>query len=64
MIKNSKFARFYLLTKINGRVYNVPGRPIISKSGCSSENISYFLNYHMQLLVQAAYLYIRILMIS
>ena len=33
MVKNPKFARFYLLLKIHKRLHNVPGRPVISNCG-------------------------------
>ena len=29
-VKDSKFARFYLLPKIHKRLYDVPGRPVNS----------------------------------
>ena len=33
IMKDPKFARFYLLPKIHKRLHNVPGRPVISNSG-------------------------------
>ena len=32
LVKDPKFARFYLLRKIHKRLHNVPGRPVISNS--------------------------------
>ena len=40
IMKDPKFARFYLLPKIHKRLHNVPGRPVISNSGYS------FLDHH------------------
>ena len=39
-LKDSKFARFYLLPKNHKRLHDVPGRPIISNCGFYTENIS------------------------
>ena len=50
--KDPKFARFYLLPKIHKRLHNVPGRPVISNCGYYTENISSFLDYHLQLLAK------------
>ena len=58
-MKDPKFARFYLLTKIHKRLHNVPGRPVISNSGYYTENISSFLDHHLQPLAQAIKSYIR-----
>ena len=58
-IKESKFARFYLLPKIHKRLHNVPGRPVISNSGYYTENISSFLDHHLQPLAQAVKSYIK-----
>ena len=42
IMKDPNFARFYLRPKIHKRLYNVPGRPVISNSGFYTENISYY----------------------
>ena len=49
IMKDKKFTRFYLLPKIHKRLHNVPGRPVISNSGYYTENISSFLENHLQL---------------
>ena len=59
IMKDSKFARFYLLPKIHKRLHNVPGRPVISNSGYYTENISSFLDHHLQRLAQALKSYIK-----
>ena len=59
IIKDPKFARFYLLPKIHKRLHNVPGRPVISNSGYCTENISSFLDHHLQPLAQAVKSYIK-----
>ena len=48
LFKDAKFARFYLLPKIHKRLCNVPGRPVISNCGYYTENISSFLDLHLQ----------------
>ena len=52
LVKDPKFARFYLLPKIHKRLYDVPRRPVISNCGFYTENISSFLDFHLQPLVQ------------
>ena len=52
-VKYPKFARFYLLPKIHKQLNNVPGRPVISNCGDYTENISAFLDFHLQSLAQA-----------
>ena len=37
LVNNPKFGRFYLLSKIQKRFYNVAGRPVISNSGYYTE---------------------------
>ena len=58
-MKDPKFARFYLLPKIHKRLHNVPSRLVISNSGYCTENISSFLDHHLQPLAQAAKSYIK-----
>ena len=59
IIKNSKFARFYLRPKIHKRLHNVPSRPVIFNSGKYTKNISSFLDHHLQSLAQAVKSYIK-----
>ena len=58
-VEDPKFARFYLLPKIHKRLHNVPGRPVISNCSFYTENISSFLDYHLQPLVQKVKSYIK-----
>ena len=48
MVNKPKLGRFYLLPKIHKRLNNVPGRPVISNCGYHTENISAFLDFHLQ----------------
>ena len=57
--EDPKFARFYLLPKIHKRLHNVPGRPVISNYGFYTENISSFLDYHLQPLTKKVKSYIK-----
>ena len=59
VVENPKFARFYLLPKIHKPLHNVPGRPVISNCGFYTENISSFLDYHLQPLAQKVKSYIK-----
>ena len=59
MVKDPKFARFYLLPKIHKRLENVPGRPVISNCGFYTENISAFLDFHLQLQTREVKSYIK-----
>ena len=58
-VEDPKFARFYLLPKIHKRLHNVPGRPVMSNCGFYTENISSFLDYHLQLLAQKVKYHIK-----
>ena len=59
IMKNPKFARLYLLPKIHKRLHNVPGTPVITNSGHYAENISSFLDHHLQPLAQVVKSYIK-----
>ena len=48
LVDNPKAGRFYLLPKIHKRLFNVPGRPVISNSAFYTENISAFLDFHLK----------------
>ena len=52
LVKDPKFARFYLLPKIHKRLHDVPDRPVISNRGSYTDNISSFLDPHLQPLAQ------------
>ena len=58
-VKDPKFASFYLLPKIHKRLYDIPGRPVISNCGYYTENISAILDFHLQPLAQAVKSYIK-----
>ena len=59
LIKDAKFARFYLLPKIHKRLYNVPERPVISNCGYYTEHISSFLDFHLQPIAKKVKSYIK-----
>ena len=59
IIKDAKSARFYFLPKIHKRLYNVPGRPVISNCGYYTENISSFLDFHLQPIAKKVKSYIK-----
>ena len=51
LVKNVQLERFYILTKIHKRMTNIPGQPVISNNGTSTENISSYLDYHLKSLI-------------
>ena len=59
IIKDANFARFYLLPKSHKGLYNVPRRPVISNSGYYTENISSFLDFHLQPIAKKVKSYIK-----
>ena len=48
MVKDPKFARFYFLPKIHKRFHDVSVRLVVSNCGYYTENISFFLDFHLQ----------------
>ena len=40
--------KLYLLPKIHKRLFNVPGRPVISNCGTPTEKASEFLDHHLK----------------
>ena len=59
IIKDANFARFYPLQKIKKILHNVSGRPVISNSGYYTENISSFLDFHLQPIAKKVNSYIK-----
>ena len=59
MVKDPKFARFYLLPKMNKRLENAAGQPVISSCAFYTENISAFLGFHLQPLAREVKSYIK-----
>ena len=59
MVNDPRLGRFYLLPKIHKRLYSVPGRPVISNCGYITENISSFLDFHLQPLAKCVKSYIK-----
>ena len=59
LVNNPKLGRFYMLPKIHERLQNVPGRPVILKSGYYKKNISTFLEFHVKPLTQKVKSYIK-----
>ena len=59
LVKDPKLARFYILPKIHKSLHNVPGRPVISNCGFYTENISSFLDHHLQPIAQKVNSFIK-----
>ena len=59
LIKDSKFARFYLLPKIQKQLSDVSGKPVISNCSYYTEIIPSFLDYHLQSLAKKAKSYVK-----
>ena len=59
LIKDAKFARFYLLQKIHKRLCNLPGKPVISNCRYYTKNISSVLKFHLLPIAKKVKSYIR-----
>ena len=55
----SCLGKMYLLPKIHKRLYNVPGRPIISNCGTPTEKVSEFLDHHLQPVMKSGKSYVK-----
>ena len=58
-LKIGYLSRKILLPKIHKGLSNVPGRPVISNSGTSSEKVSEFLDHQLQPLMKQGNSYIK-----
>ena len=59
LINNPRLGRFYLLPKIHKRMNKIPGRPVISNTRYYTENISEFLDFHLQPLSKKVASFVR-----
>ena len=59
LAKDPKYSRFHLLPKIHKRLHNIPGRPVISNCRFFTENISSFLDHHLQPITQKVNSFIK-----
>ena len=58
--KANNLGKMYLLPKIHKRLYDVPGRPVISNCGTPTENISEFLDNQLKEVMQSGWSYIKV----
>ena len=59
-VKNAAvLAKLYFLAKIRKRLFDVPGRPVISNCGGVTEKVSEFLDHHLKPIMQSSPTYIR-----
>ena len=56
---DSCLGKMYLLPKTRKRLYNFLGRPVISNCGTSTENMSEFLDHHLQPVMKGGKSYIK-----
>ena len=49
----------YLLPKIHKRLYDIPGKPVISNYGTPTEKVSEFLDRHLKPVMQEGESYIK-----
>ena len=59
ILKDAKFARFYLLPKIHKIHYDVQGRPVILSCGYYTENTSSILYFHLLPIAKKAKSYMK-----
>ena len=57
--KATNFGKLYLLPKIHKRLFNVPGRPVISNCGTPTEKCSEFLDYHLKPVMKNSWSYLK-----
>ena len=55
----SNLGKLCFLPKIHKRLFNVPGRPVISNCGTPTEKASEFLDYHLKPVMQRSWSYIK-----
>ena len=58
-LNSPKYAKMYQLPEIHKRLYNVPGRPVISNCGAVTEKASELLDLHLKPIMQEGKSYLR-----
>ena len=58
-LSSPRFARFYLLLRVHKRLHDVPVSPVILNCGFYKENISSFLDHHLQPIAQKVNSFIK-----
>ena len=57
--KTTGLGKMYLLSKILKRLFDVPGRPVISNCGTPTEKVTEFLDHHLKPVMQEGESYIK-----
>ena len=57
--KATNFGKLHLLPKIHKRLFDVPGRPVISNCGTPTEKYSEFLDHHLKKVMQNGWSYTK-----
>ena len=57
--KATNLGKLYLLPKIHKRLFEVPGRPVISNCGTPTEKVSEFLDSELKSVMQEGWSYIK-----
>ena len=57
--KATNLGKLYLLPRIHKRLFEVPGRPVISNCGTPAEKVSEFLDSELKLVIQEGWSYIK-----
>ena len=57
--KATNLRKMYLLPKIHKRLFNVPGRRVISNCGSHTEKVSEFLDSHLKGIMQESWSYTK-----
>ena len=56
--KAFNLGKLYLLPKIHKRLFNLPGRPVISICRTPTEKVSGFLDHHLKAIMRNGFFYI------
>ena len=57
--KARNFGKLHLLPKFHKRLFDVPGRPVISNCGTLTEKCSEFLDHHLKKVMQNGWSYVK-----